>query len=509
MRLVPGIRMFTTHGADCTRCSGRWKATAALAAVLAVLLSAIVFAQRGLAAWQASGVPPGVAVTSGFEEESLYAVWRSLHGEPIYVDGARLPYASAYFNWLFYSAYVTVLKPVVTPGTASLIPRAGRIVTAIGAISGAIVLFLLLRRILDGALGLPAAVAAFVFFGPLVGWWAHTVRPDVWALALEAGALASLLAWHRERPWRATLVSLGCFYAAWSFKQSYALGLLAGTLFLGSHRKWRHALALLTGSMLLWAVTAAALGPGYRAAQHGTFLSNTFYYAHGWNNLRNALEKSLPLIVLAVWAGTRQRGRDPHPSPLPEDATRLGWIGVAVSLPFAFAASCKLGAWSNYFFSTALLLTLAGAGGFSLRPSRVVSSIVCAMIAVMQLGASFGWAGRVHLDDETRFTAQAWEMFRSLPEPRFTSENRLQLPWLNPGSPALVLAYNYDQERRSGRPFEHGGVGGLIERGYFASMLLPAGTGDTFLGGKLAHYSRGETACGLTTFRRIEPPPVR
>ncbi len=50
-------------------------------------------------------------VTSGFEEESLYAMWKYLHGLPIYNDPHQIPFSASYFNWLFYGVYGSIILP--------------------------------------------------------------------------------------------------------------------------------------------------------------------------------------------------------------------------------------------------------------------------------------------------------------------------------------------------------------------------------------------------------------
>ena len=168
----------------------------------------------------------------------------------------------------------------------------------------------------------------------------------------------------------------------------------------------------------------------------------------------------------------------------------------------ALAASFKTGASVNYFFTFALMLALAGCASLAGRPAPRLQVLVCAIAIAFQGLALTGWAGRVDLDGPLRTAALRWETFRRLPEPRFTSDYSLELPWLNADSPPLVLAYNYDIARRSGRRFEGGGVAGLIESGYFASLFLPADTQDSFFGGSLRNYERGATVDGLTVYRR-------
>ena len=58
------------------------------------------------------------------------------------------------------------------------------------------------------------------------------------------------------------------------------------------------------------------------------------------------------------------------------------------------------------------------------------------------------------------------------------------------------------RQRLAGKSYEAGGIGGRIERGYFAALLLDPATTDSVYGGKLTRYVRGETVGHLTVYRR-------
>ena len=88
------------------------------------------FLQRGRSAWQAAGVAPGVAITSGCEEESLFALWRAGHGQPVYLDTAHPPFAAAYFNWLFYATYSVPFRSTRPSADAADSIRESRLLTA-------------------------------------------------------------------------------------------------------------------------------------------------------------------------------------------------------------------------------------------------------------------------------------------------------------------------------------------------------------------------------------------
>ena len=484
-----------------------WLRLANWAMAASILLSLVVFLTRGVNAWQAAAVAPGLAITSGYEEESIFAVWRAAHGQAMYADPTRLPFASSYFNWLFYASYAVPVKDAANGTDDTAFLRTSRLLTALGALLGTGCLFWLLRQALPHWPLAAGGVATYVFFGPLIGWWAHTVRPDVWALALETTALVVLLLTYRRRPFVAVLASCLLFYGAWSFKQTYFMGLGTAILFLAARRQWWLAILLGVGSAALWTTTFLTLGPAYQESFYATGTTNIFYLSRGFRNLRDLLPKTAPLWLLASACLVRRNpATGPADLPLAADIRLLGLLGLSLSLPLAFATSCKLGALSNYYFTSITMLALFSTGLIATREMPKLILLGFATAAGLQLLGLSGRIGKISLTAQSSALAATWNVWRPEPEPRFSAVTILNQPWLNPGSPPLVLAFNYPLDRRAGRPFEGGGVGGMITAGYFRALLLPAAVKDEYDGGSLKQYVRGDTIHGLTLFRRREPP---
>ncbi|HEY8995999.1 MAG TPA: hypothetical protein VIM71_15140 [Lacunisphaera sp.] len=477
-----------------------------LSAAACLALSLIVFFCRGTAAFQAAHTAPGIAVTSGYEEESWFALWRAIHDQPVYADTSRQPYASAYFNWLFYATYGAVTGPFAVHRGDATIPAAGRVFTALWALAGGAGLLLLFRRII-GEGCLPAAgLAAMVFAGPLVGWWAHTVRPDVAALALECSALVILLL-RPLRHWLANaLLPALLFYAAWSFKQTYVMGLASALLFLAVRREWPPTVVLLVTSLVLWAATFLLQGPAYRAAFQSTASTNVYFLSLGLRSLGDMLMKTSPLWLLIAALGLRNKAPAPVlNTQLPRDTLLLGSLGLLVALPLAFVASCKLGAATYYHFTSSAMLAFVASGLLATRRATAWPLTAALLLAAgLQALALVGMAGQVSLADQSLRLSSLWTRWQTEPEPRFSHLTGFNLPWISPSSPPLVLAFNYPLDRERGRFFEHDGVGGLIAAGHFQSLLLPAETGDHYDGGSLRAYQRGITVGDMTLFRRKE-----
>jgi hypothetical protein len=474
----------------------------ALSAGLCLLLCTAVVVRRGVAVWTATHTAPGVCTNTGFEEESLLGLWRTVHHQPTFPDPTQPPYAAAYFNWLFYFGYAVPLRAVVTHWGDPLLPLAARAVTAAGALLGTVLLFRLLRTT-PGNRGAAAALAAFAFTGPLLAWWICTARPDVWALTLEIGGAALLLRPADRRPAWSLAGALVCFYLAWACKQT-AVGFLAtAVVFLAWRGRWRGAAVLALGSLALWAATLLLLGPAYRAAFHAGVSQGVLDAETGWRNFADAAAKSSPLLLLAIGAGwyARRRAAAPPGPPL----LVFGAIGAVLTFPLFFAAAFKLGAWSNYYFTPAVMLVLWAHASCSRGGATGWLALTCAAMAALQ-GVMLGEGlGRVTLRSAADQMARRWTVWGAQPEPRFASDTRYNLPWLNPRSPPFVLAYNYPLDRAHGRAFANGGIGGLIESGYFASLLLPDRTGDTYDGGSLRRYRRETTVDDMAVYRRITP----
>jgi hypothetical protein len=445
------------------------------------------------------------AGTSGCEEESFYTVWRVNHGLAAYVDSSAPPYSTAYFNWLFYKIY----------GAASAghpdeeIPHWGRLCTLLGAalaflLSGwALTEAVTLNRLAWGVLA-----AGALWSSGLFGWWLFTMRPDIWALTLEIGSVAWFLAIYPRRRWLAAIGGVGLAYLAWSFKQSNVSAV--GTLFLFLAWRRERSLATTVAGLFIFldAVTLIVGGHFYRAnlaAAAGSFDSLL-----GWVNLLHAAGRTLPLMILPVyalglWLGD---GRQPWSGAAPI-AVQFAMIGLLVSGILAFAASFKLGASYNYYFSAAFFATLLGVHSRHALQSRTFLRVGDGLLAAALAGAVTiaglqlsGRLGTLSLATANAVLTQRLEVWEKLPSPRFSDDRRLAMPWLNPGLPLFIPAYNYPADRARHRPFQHDGIGGLIRDGYFAALLLPDATGDYYDGALLScHYDRTYSVAGLAVYR--------
>jgi hypothetical protein len=74
------------------------------------------------------------AITEGREGPTIYALWRIVHGEPLYEWPNNEPYAITYLNYGFYWTYGVVTR--VLGGDAEDLLWLPRVITALGSVAG-------------------------------------------------------------------------------------------------------------------------------------------------------------------------------------------------------------------------------------------------------------------------------------------------------------------------------------------------------------------------------------
>ena len=369
----------------------------AVVALVALACNGLVFACRLAAVCESANIPPGTAQTSGCEEESFFAVWRKVHDRPVYSDMTEPPYASASFNWLFYATYGAILRPVVEVCGDSRLPLDAHWLTAVLAALGSVGCAWACVRGQDSAAGglAGAAIGSLLFFGPLVGWWGVTLRPDVAALLAELAGILVFLCWHRAHPKRAVTVAVLAFYLAWAFKPNALGAFFAVAAFLLAHRRWGEATLLGGATVALWLLTLAIGGPVYRASLLGTATNNVFSMSVGSANLDSALLTMAPLLVgLPWWLRALRRLRPWRQRSLPHDALVLSTLGLVIVLAVSTLAASKIGASKNYYFTAGLLLTVGTVlGVWPLQRTILAPALACALALMVQGGLLAGLWG--------------------------------------------------------------------------------------------------------------------
>jgi hypothetical protein len=489
--------------------AGRAETRAALAcAALALVL-------MGLRATSAvSFTTPLQHVTSGFEQESLLAIWEAMHGGSVYVDRLEIPYSWAVYNWLYYVVYAAFAEGVIgaLKLSDSWLPTVTRVMTAIGAVAVALGSYQAFT-LASGSSHADArtrngAAAVFVAVGPLVGYWAITTRPDIWALALEIWAIVVFCRLHGTRPVAAVLAFCVVAYCAWAFKQTVVTGIGAVGMLLLVRRRWRELALLVVVMPSTWAATLLLGTENYFATMLLAGYRPDASLAHAVQIFFKTLPKALPCVfgitalALIVFKDSGRARRL-----LADDRFVLAAAGLGIGTVLASVPSMQHGAAENYYFAPVFFALLA----------LIRSLQVCEAAETLRLGLAFGWGaqslavgavlagfiGTVAVPDFHPLLMRQKACLNTLPRPLFVDNIYLSLPWMTPGNPHFVLFYGYQTDRANGIKHTRGGIGGLISEGYFAALALRDEPDGKFDGAALDGYRRDPEPCAdLLIYRR-------
>ena len=493
-----------------------------LAALSLVSVAACVVLMALRVASAVSFGEPMHLITSGWEQESLYAVWKVIHGMQVYSDPYRIPFAASVYNWLFYGAYGEIIGACLDLfGLGEeWLPTVGRVLTLLLALGGVAVAHASFATIAGGVpWALRLAFSLFLFAGPLVGFWGFSVRPDIAAFVFDI--LAVFLFW-RFFPWRPVLAAALCAaaaYGAWALKQGNIIIPVTVTLFLFFRRDWKPLFTFCGLLIAAYALTMVIGGAGYVAALLETARQG-FVFANAVHNTLNFVLKSAPglaafaglgLAALLV-PGLRRRI-------LGDQSMAFALTGLGVAAAVTLPTSAKVGASENYFFALSYFLVLAALIGSARIAEGEGGRVVRMVIAVCMLGwvanmgavatVLVGLKGVTSVAPQHQRSMQLRRCMADLAKPVFVDDTYLSLPWMNPEGPHFSVSFNYQFDRQAGADFEGGGIGGMIERGDFASLLIDH-SGDTFDGGRLDGYERRPPCADLTPFvrrQRADLPP--
>jgi len=487
---------------------------------IALMSAAVSMVLLGLRVGGAvSFAEPLQVITSGWEQESLVALWERLHGGAIYVSRFDIPYRWSIYNWLFYVSYGAGIEAVVGPLALSdtWIPTVGRLLTLGGVAAGVVLATYSFVAVLGpGRRPLTFAFAVLVAAGPLVGFWAVTTRPDVWALVFEIAAVAAYWRLQGRRPLTAVVVFCLFAYAAWAFKQTAIVAAVGLGLYLLARRRWTPMFVLAATMAAAWGATLV-LGPS--AYVNSIFMVEDMAVlsaAHGVSVLVNFTSKFVPgLLGAAAIAVVLARSGRLAAAWRDDDALAFATAGILAGALLVAATTPRVGSSESYYFIVAYFIALFVLAG--LRSMTVEGTDRRLVLGALSLGwlvqgvaviaVLSGLAGVLSVRPTHEHMMRNKACLDTLARPLYVADIYLSLPWMTPGTPPFVLGYGYEAMRTAGRTMERGGVGGLIEEGYFAALALPLTTKDIFDGGGLDGYRRAPADCpAFKVFLRAAPP---
>jgi len=468
-------------------------------------------------------------VTSGAEYESLYVVWKYINGLTVYADHTKIPFAGTFYNWLYYSLYGEVTGGILEIFSLddAWLPTITRLITITGIIYGAWITANVFSQVSsvgnDFLKKTGLAFAALIFLGPLMGFFGIATQPDIWGFALDVTAIYLFLRFYEKRPLLGVVLFCLFAYMAWGFKQIFVFSTGTVGLFLLLRRDWRMLSILICLSWAGWGGTLVLGTPQYIKtiiSFGGSTLA--FDSAQLIRNLSNFLIKIIPIllglfgVLLAMFFNGRLKVlmidvRNSLTTNKCKPHIGLSLIGTLVTGIIVLPASSKLGAAENYYFMLSFFLSL-----FLLSVMAWDQKLI-EWPAMISVPFGLGWllqglaiclvlsgsTGVISLRHANTFNSrvQSCLVKKNLREPLFVANQYLSLPWMIQAKHHFVIQTNYRWDKPRGMKMEGGGIGGLIDKGYFGSIVI---VGSKFDGSNLQHYRNRNEKCGpYTIFDRI------
>ena len=438
-----------------------WAAVGSMGLLMAVRLYFIV-----------SFAEPLQIITSGDEQASLFSVWKAINGLAVYTDPTRSPYAMSFFNGLFYFSYAlwSSFWLSLLSLADSWLPTVGRFFTLLGVAAAWLAMTRTLQ-ICEARIQpdqdvisrlLAPACASVVCVGPLMGFWAFTVRPDLLSLVFEIFAVFVFIRFYADRNITAVLLAVTFLLLSWSFKQA-SVSVIGGLgLFLLLERQWR-LLAIYTALFFTtWALALYLGGELYRHSILFTQIQLEYALSHSAKVWFNGFAKSLPIISpLALIGVIFVKNRAFRLLILKNWICRFFLITLGGSSLLVFLMTIQNGSAENYLFTplflaSGLLVSCYAAG--RAQPGGIpffngvlliatgTQAVLCCLVLAGVFGVLNG-AQKSHRDwiDTTR-------CINRLPKPIFAEGTYLSLPWMAESAEHFVLSYNYARARKLGIP---------------------------------------------------------
>ena len=442
------------------------------------------------------------AQTTGFEAAFINLVYRVAFGLTPYAD-VNVDPSPAMFNGLFYIVYGSVAAVFRSQPVRMLIVLRGfsLLITGVAATLIASETWRVLRARFGSTraalIGALAGVA--VAFGPFVGWWYLTVRPDAAVFAMEIAALVMArrsLDTGLRRPY---IVAVVCLAVAWGFKQN-SVNLWLPLLLVTPAPRWPNRALLV--AMLGVMAGALALWGGRFYLTHILLMAvggQLYTLVYMTVNLRSAIVTGSACLLVPILELPAAFRRSP--------SSRLTALVFVVAILVSLPQLARIGPTRNYLLTAYIAGTLILVDAFAARDewapwrrwTMLAGAAHFALIPAVYL-AFPNTQGRVTLSADRNAGLARTAVIRHAPGPRFVEDYVDAWPWHS----GQMLIETIDLSVYEGS-VSRGVVTTTIEsrarRGFYGSAFVASDTLiDTF--GRAGYVRAGTLPGGVVHFER-------
>jgi len=419
--------------------------------------------------------------TTGMEYAVLNAIYNVRRGLPCYQDlnqNASIPV----YNYGFYSFYGLTAR-LVNVGDDQYMTFV-RLLTLGFAVGICAAMAFWVRRTIpnwrdSGIAGIILAISASVTicFGPFIGWFSLSARPDIPMVAAELTGFALAIIGLKRRNLFLFLCSAGIFALAWSFKQN-AFSLFSGVLLLTLLlRQWRFfILSSLTFTSFVTLIFILA-GPSYIKHAFYIFAFNNYSLTNIIRELQTALITGFYVLIPAIYVGYIIFKSDERADSLFILPWLLSGLG-AVSCLVAIGTS-RNHLFTFYYIGGLVVIygiakILRGEISFQKRLTGLIAlSIVIALGAVLTLSYLLfpNRFGRITVPVFPGASPSQRHLYLSASEPKFIENPFDALPWNSGQIPSeSINTYFYFSLVKGGMFKET--IEDRAQRGYYASAFV-------------------------------------
>lgn len=447
------------------------------------------------------------AATTGFEEFCHYNIWKTAHGLPLYESPLKVPYLLTSYNVGFYEAYAAWIR--IWGTLDGRLVACTRMLTLLFTAAACGLQVRLVRSLVD-----PARWSAvwgwglsflFWFGSTFSPWTPVTTRPDAAAVAFALAGLLAALRGDERGGTRDCLVASGCFFLAWSLKQS-VVWIYAGVLLhlLVSRKGWKPLLLVLAPFATLSAVVIGAGGEAYRynvfvvpgiyywfPRQSGLLVArlvglNLFFWVFGAAAIRAAFEPSVAETREELERRQIDRRRAVVVIAIPPVVFGVAQLALhgsnvnnmieAAALIAALATAWWIKQWAGD--CAGLRAAIGTVLLFTMLPLPCVHLMQAARgVPETEIhGVSIGNAiklNRAQLAQRRAFAA--W--MATLPKPVWIHDAMLELPWFANENqyPSFPFDHEFQADAAARHLLKDGGLFSLVRSRHFAALILRPG----------------------------------
>jgi hypothetical protein len=391
-------------------------------------------------------------LTSGCEEESLYAVWKYVYNLDLYQPNSKFPFTSSYFNANFYFFYGEICKFFILhlKINHSSLPIITRLISVAFTLGILMITYKLFR--INNSKNESAFIAIILVLNPYLGFWSITCRPDIGATFFSIWALYNFQKFNYKINYTVILLLV----LAWSFKQSFIFTALYIFLFHGI--KNINFIKIVIFTLLIVSTIATSIyfyGNNYIDSIFLGQKNQGLDFHAGLKNLLLFFIKASPLIIITVVLKT--------------------WKNYSLLLStifiLTFILTCKDGASDNYYleFYFIIIAIISTNKKGQLEPYNFYLIPQIFILLALLLGIKGNLKPEKFIDHElTSLFNGRGEKSAVLNHPA------LNLPWIIHGpieNIYHVKSFTYDIDFSKSK-FDYGGIYGTLNNNIYKRIFL-------------------------------------